>query len=97
MPQQTPRSRFLISFPTLIWFHVLNCQGPNCGVSDPSFVLVGYGLGHRDVRTIVAHYTCLTSSRCLYFRRRLFMRSAKLLGSAALTCVFEALSSPNAS
>jgi len=33
----------------------------------------------------------------LYLRRRLFTRSAKLLGSAGLTSVYEALSSPNAS
>jgi hypothetical protein len=32
-----------------------------------------------------------------YLRRRLFTRSAKLLGSAGLTSVYEALSSPNAS
>jgi hypothetical protein len=32
-----------------------------------------------------------------YFRRRLFMRSAKLLGSSGLTSVYEALFSPNAS
>lgn len=50
---------------------------------------------YNNAITIAASgWHCLDA---FYLRRRLFTRSAKLLGSAGLTSVYEALSFPNAS
>jgi hypothetical protein len=83
--------------------HVLNLSRaagesdalPNCGICD-----VGYGLGMGILVQPVSNAIAIVAWHNLnafYFRRRLLMRSAKLLGSAGLTSVYGALSSPNAS
>jgi len=61
--------------------------------------VVGYGLGIGVLVQPVSNAITIAAWHldAFYFRRRLFMRSAKLLGSAGLTSVYGALSSPDAS
>jgi hypothetical protein len=88
MPQQHATPSFLNLFPSLPGIlkydcHVLNLSRA-AGESDsyPNCGTSDVAGHHHDA---------------FYRRRRLFMRSAKLLGSEGFTSVYEALPSPNAS
>ena len=88
MPRQHATLSFLNLFPSPPGIPKYDCHVLN----------LSRAAGESDT-----HPNCGTSDvawhhlGAFYLRRRLFMRSAKLLGSEGLTSVYEALPSPNAS